>query len=146
MKNLIIFVMLIALIFTGLLISCENQNNEGETNSSYPNNEFEVPEPPPVVTPEESEISEIVYQIFSLEEAHEIISYRYPDAEAINYFDDDIINYTNPPAPVEVYVFEVYTSGDKIICAVSKEGGISFFYSDGAWSAFGGSRPEPAEE
>ena len=61
-------------------------------------------------------MSEIVHQIFSLEEAHEIISYRYSYAESINYFDDDIINYTNPPIPTDYLDPEIIKNNRREIC------------------------------
>jgi len=74
----------------------------------------------------------------TLEEAWSIVNERNPKAVEVLYIGEDAISYTNPPAPVESYIFEITFWNKKVISAVSKEQGIYFTYNNDLWSASGG--------
>ncbi|WP_097014500.1 M56 family metallopeptidase [Anaerocolumna aminovalerica] len=80
----------------------------------------------------------IVVSYMNVPEAQELVGVHYPEATEIRYRGEKDISYTNPPAPVDVYTFEVDINDETVICAVSKERGIFFIYSDGTWFAFTG--------
>lgn len=84
----------------------------------------------------------IVVSYMNVPEAQELVGEHYPEATEIRYTGEKDISYTNPPAPVDVYTFEVDINDETVICAVSKERGIFFTYSDGTWFAFTGVREE----
>lgn len=86
------------------------------------------------------------FRITTLDEAREAVGGHYPNATEIRYLCDDTISYTNPPAPVDVYTFEVDINDETVICAVSKERGIFFNYRDGTWGAFTGLRESDPDE
>lgn len=75
---------------------------------------------------------------FPYKTARAIVETHYPNASDIISSGEDVINYTNPPAAVDVFTFEVVMLDETIICAVSKEQGIFFTYSEGKWYAFTG--------
>ena len=80
----------------------------------------------------------VIVSFVTVPEAQEIVSEHYPEATEIRYTGQKDISYTNPPAPVDVYTFEVDVNGETIICAVSTERGIYFTYSNDTWWAFTG--------
>jgi beta-lactamase regulating signal transducer with metallopeptidase domain len=84
----------------------------------------------------------IVVSYTNVPEAQELVGGHYPEATEIRYTGEKDISYTNPPAPVDVYTFEVDINGETVICAVSKEQGIFFTYSDGTWFVFTGAREQ----
>lgn len=65
--------------------------------------------------------------------AMDILKGHYPGAKEIVNLGMDTISYTNPPAPVEVFKYEVDVDGNTIVCAVAKESGMFFTYEDGKW-------------
>ncbi len=88
----------------------------------------------------------IVVSYINVPEAQELVSVYYPEATEIRYTGEKDISYTNPPAPVDVYTFEVDINDETVICAVSKERGIFFTYSDGTWFAFTGVREQETDK
>ena len=79
------------------------------------------------------------FNITTFDEAYEQVNEFYPNAEEIRYAGEKNIIWSEK-YPYDVYMFEVDTNGETIICAVSKEGGIFFTYIEETWLARGGAR------
>lgn len=88
----------------------------------------------------------LVVSYVNVSEAQELVGGHYPEATEIRYTGEKDISYTNPPAPVDVYTFEVDINGETVICAVSKERSIFFTYSNGTWFAFTGVREQESDK
>ena len=78
------------------------------------------------------------FHITTLDEARAIVNEHNPKAAEVAYIGEDSISYTNPPAPVECYIFKVTLANKTVTCAVSKERGIYFTHDGGEWFASSG--------